>query len=325
MHHPLHRLFGLLAAAAALVAALPAAAQSYPTRPITLIVGWAAGGGTDSIARSYARELGQVLKQNVVVENRPGAGGIIGAQHVAAAQPDGYTLLFGTQATTGTGPVLQRRLPYDPKKDFTMIAFVMTQPNVIMVNKDVKATTLQELIDLAKAKPRSLNYGSAGIGALSHFAMELLMVQTGTKLVHVPYKGGAEALTGVHKGEIEVNINNIEISIPVIRSGAVRALAVTGADRMDVLKGVPTVAETVPGYSLGAWEGLMAPANLPHPIVETLYNATMTALKTPALRQFADSIGGTPGTMTREQFIAFIDADAANWRRAAEAGGIKPQ
>ena len=314
-----------LAAGLALTAfaALPAAAQTYPTKPVKLVVPYPAGGTTDIIARIIAQQLAETFKQPFVVDNRPGAGGAIGTSAVGRSAPDGYTLLMGTANTHGINSAVKADLNYDAVKDFAPVTVVASTPNVIIVNPDFPAKTVGELIALAKADPGKVNYGSTSAGGSPHMSAELLQMMAGIKMTHVPYKGAAPMLTDVIGGHIPVGFDNLPSSVAAIQSGKVRALAVTTAQRWPGTPDIPTVAETVPGYEVAGWFGLLAPAGTPPAIVDALQKAVAAAVAKPEVKKQLLDVGAQPVANTPAAFATQISDDVARWKKVAQATGVK--
>ena len=314
---------GVAVLALTLAAALPALAE-FPDRPIKIIVPYPPGGTSDLLARAVAPRLGERLKQTVVIENRAGAGGIIGSQVVAKSPADGYTLVLGTIATHGILPVLQKPAPYDAVKDFAPITLVASTPNVLVANPSVPMRNLAELLALARAKPGSINFGSTSLGGSPHMSGELLKTMAQVDIVHVPYKGGGPMLIDLMGGQIPVGFDNLPSSMNQIRAGKIRALAVTTAKRWPGAPEIPTMAEAgVPGYEASAWFGLLAPANTPRPIVELLQRHVAAILRQPEvekmlLEQGAESVGNTP-----DEFARLIAAELQKWDKVVAATGVK--
>lgn len=314
---------GLAAIAFSMTLLASAQAQVYPEKPVRIVVPYPAGGTTDIIARVAATQLGQVLKQSFVVENRPGASGAIGSAEVARAAPDGYTLLMGTASTHGINSALYKNLPYDAVKDFAPVTVVASTPNIIAVNPSVAVKTLPELIALAKAEPGKLNYGSTSAGGSPHMSGELLKMMSGIDVVHVPYKGAAPMLTDLIGGQIQIGFDNLPSTINFVRTGKLRAIAVTTAQRWPGEPDIPTVAETVPGYEVSGWFGLLAPNGTPKPILERLQQALAQAVKTPGVSKQITDLGAQPVVNTPEQFAGQIKADVEKWQAVVNASGIK--
>lgn len=319
---------GVLAAgAAALLGAAPrpAAAQDpgFPTRPVTIVVPFAPGGLADVTARLTAEKLRQSLGAPVVVENRPGAGGIAGARAVAAAAPDGHTLLLAN-TNLAINPSLYRSLPYDTETAFAPILLAVTVPNVIVVRTDLPAPDLQALIALAKASPGRLNYASAGSGTFPHLAMALLLQRAGIEVAHIPYNGAAPAMAALLAGQVQVLSSDPPGAMPQIAAGTLRPLAVTSAARLAAMPDVPTAAEAgLPGFEATGWQGFVAPAGTPEPVIRTLNRALGAALALPDVRERLLSQGVTFAMGTPAEFGEFLRRDTARWREAVAASGAR--
>jgi tripartite-type tricarboxylate transporter receptor subunit TctC len=315
----------VLMCAALFAAGTPAGAQQYPSRPIRLIVPQSAGGSTDLIARIVAQKMGDALGQTVVVDNRPGAGSLNGTDMVADATPDGHTLL-AVAASFTINPALHKKLPFDPITDFAPISQLATLPHILIVHPSVPVKSVKDLIALAKAKPGGLNVATSGIATSTHMAAELFMYMTGTKMVNVPYKGGAPSIVAMIAGECQLNFAAISTAIPHVRSGKVRALAVTSAKRSAGAPEHPTIAEAgVPGYSHSSWVGMLAPAKTPRSIITRLNAEAVKAVETREvksvlLKDGLESTGTTPA-----EYAALIKEEVAKWNKVARAAGITAQ
>ncbi|WP_020202856.1 MULTISPECIES: Bug family tripartite tricarboxylate transporter substrate binding protein [Cupriavidus] len=302
------------------------AAEAYPSRPIRLVVPFTPGGTTDILARLVALKLGEALGQTVVVDNRPGAGGNIGAEAVAKAAPDGYTLLMGTLGTQVTNQFIYARMPYDSGKDFAPVTLVANSPNVLLTNATLPVKSVAELIALAKQQPGKLNYASTSTGGSPHLSGELLDSMAGVKMQHVPYKGAAPAMTDLLAGQVNLMYDNLPSALAQIQAGKVRALAVTTPQRAPVLPDVPTVAESgLPGYVVNSWFGLLAPAGTPAALVARIQQAVARILATPEVRQRVEQLGAVPGGDTPAAFAAVIRADTEKWSRVIKNAGIQAQ
>ena len=298
---------------------------AYPTKPIRLIVPLTAGGPTDLLARIIAVPLSDALGQQVIVDNRPGAGGNIGADISAKSPPDGYTLFMGTSGPLSINSTLYPKLPFDPIRDFAPVILTASAPFVVIVNPSVAAHNMKELIALAKAKPGQLNYGSVP-GSASHLSTELFKMMAGVNIVHIPYKGAAPATTDVMAGQIQMSFASTPGSVPVVKSGKVRALGVTSAKRIAKLPDVPTVAESaLPGYEASVWYGVVAPAHTPREIVQRLNTEIAKIVATPAHRERMLAGDFEPTTSTPEQFGAFIKSETAKWGKVVKASGAKAE
>jgi len=301
-----------------------ATAQSMAGRQIRLIVPFPAGGPTDIVARPFAQMLGDALKSVVVIDNRGGAGGSLGADVVAKAAPDGRTLLMATVGTHAINPALYKKLPYDAERDFTPIALVGDSPNILVINPYVPAKSIKELIALAKARPGQLNYGSSGAGTSVHLSAELFSSMAGVKMVHVPFKGATEALTALLAGQLDLMFASLSSAIPLVKAGRLRAFAVTGAQRSPSIPDLPTMSEAaLPGYAAAAWYGLLGPAGMPPNTVTTLSAAALAALQTQEVkdRLFASGVEVHPGAP--EQFAQLIDSEIKKWAKVVKDSGAK--
>lgn len=300
-------------------------AQTFPSKQVTILVPYAAGGAVDVLARTFAQSLSKTWGLQPVVDNRPGAGGIIASQALAKSPPDGYTLIL-----VASGHPLNQffypKLPYDTFKDFTAISEVAYSPLAIVVSKDNPAKNLQELLAQAKAKPNSLSYGMSGNGTSAHLAGELLNHMAGTKIVSIPYKGGAPALTAVIAGDIPMSINPLPEIVGQLEGGAVRAMAVTTATRSAALPNVPTVAESgVAGYDTAVWWGFLGPAGMPADVVAKIHADLVTALKDPVVLAALKKIDATPVGSSPAEFDKFMHAEADKWGPVLKAANIKVQ
>lgn len=313
-----------IAAASALAFSSAAIADAYPTKPIRLIIPFAVGGSTDNLGRVLAARLSEKLGQQVVADNRPGAGGNIGTDLVAKAPADGYTLLFATEGTLGINPSLYKKLPFDPEKDFTPIAQFASVPNILVVNPKVQAKTVQELAAYAKSKPASLNMGSAGNGTTNHLSGELFQSMTGASFTHVPYKGSGPAMADLLADQIQLMFDNLPGSLPHVKAGSLRALAVTSAKRSPLLPDVPTMAEAgVPGYDVEVWFGVAAPKGLPAQTLATLSKAITEISQEPATIEKILNIGATPLTSTPAEFGSRIQEARIKWAPIVAHSGAK--
>lgn len=318
----------LLAVAAALSLGLGCAgalAQTYPAKPVKLIVPYPAGGSADLIGRTVARKMGDGMGQQLIVENRPGAGGTIGIDAASKAAPDGYTIALGTVSTLGMAPIVYATLGYDPVKSFAPIGMAVSSPFIVVTNLSVPAGSLKELIDVAKAKPGTLNFASIGNGSLVHFAGEHFKALAGVNLVHVPYKGAAPALVDLLGGQVQLMFDQLaSFRLQNIQSGKLRALAVAGPVRIPQLPSVPTAAEAgLPGFEVSAWFGLVTPSGTPAEIIRRLNADLQVALATKELRDVAVAQGLDPSGGSPEQFAAAISEEIAKWTRVVKSSGFK--
>lgn len=301
------------------------AADNWPGKPITLVVPFASGGTTDILARIVGQKLGEALQQPVVIDNRPGAGGTIGAANVARAQPDGYTFLLATVAHT-MAPAIYKSLPYEFTRDLDPVGLVALTPNVLVVNPAIPARSVPELIAYIKAHPGKVNYGSAGIGSTEHMSGELFRALTGTDIAHVPYKGGAPMMTDLIAGQIQMAIETSPSASQHVRSGKVKALAVTTAKRSSAYPGVPTLAESgVKGYEVTTWFALMAPRGTPAAIAQRVSAELGKLLKAPDVLKRFEEQGVTAGDMAPAQLAAFIRAETDKWVKVARESGAKAE
>jgi tripartite-type tricarboxylate transporter receptor subunit TctC len=315
----------VVAASIALSAiAVQAHAQPYPSQPIKMIVPFTAGGTTDILARTIGQKLSEAWRQPVIVENRPGAGGNIGADVVAKAKPDGYTILMGTIGTQSINSSLYAKMPYDAAKDFAPVTLVAMVPNVLVVNPAVNAKTVRELVALAKAKPGELNFASSSTGGSPHLSGEMFKQMTGADIVHVPYKGSAPAITDLLGGQVSLMFDNLPSALPQVKAGKLRALAVTSARRSQAAPDIPTLAESgVPGYEVDSWFGILAPAGTPKEIVNQLNAEIVRILKIPQVRERLLEQGAEPVGDTPEHFADHIRNETVKWARVVKASGAK--
>ena len=299
-------------------------AADYPSRPITLVVGFPPGGASDILARIVANKLSSLLGQPFVIDNRPGAGGNVAGEVVAHAAPDGYTLLLGNNAILATNASLYKKIGFEAEKDFAPITLIGTQANVLVVNLDLPAHSLDELIALAKAKPGKLNFASSGYGLAAHLAGELFKTEAHIDIVHVPYKGSAPALQDVIAGQDQMMFATTSGAMGVIKGGQVRPLAVTTLKRTASLPDIATIDELgIKGFDATTWHGLVAPADTPRPIIETLHRATVEALNDPGVRHSLDELGVDIVGDTPEQFGAYIKSEIPKWAAVIKASGAK--
>jgi tripartite-type tricarboxylate transporter receptor subunit TctC len=309
----------------ATLAADPAfAADPYPTRPIRMVVGFAPGGGTDLTARPVAQKLSELIGQQVIVENRPGAGGNIATEQVARAAPDGYTLLMGTIASLAISPGLYGNLRFDPETDFAPVIQVVDATNVLALHPSVPANSVKELIALARN--RSLSAGSSGVAATGHLSIELFNLMAGVKLVHVPYKGGAPAMGDLVGGQVQLIFATAASAIPHIKSGRIKGIAVTTAKRSSLLPELPTISEAgLAGFDANNWYGLVAPAKTPRAIIDQLNAEVTKILNMPDVRTTLFNQGLDPAPGTPEQFGAYIKSERAKWAKVIKESGAKAE
>jgi tripartite-type tricarboxylate transporter receptor subunit TctC len=303
-----------------------AAAQTYPSKPIRFIVPFPPGGGNDTMARAFGQKMSEGFAQPIVIDNRPGAGGNIGAETAARALPDGYTVFLGGVGSHGINPNLQLKLPYDPLKDFAPISLIASAPLVIVVPPSLPIKSVSDLVQLAKARPGELNYASSGTGTIAHLSAELLNSMAKIKLEHVPYKGTGPALTDLLAGRVQVMFNSAVSILPQVRSGKLRALAMTAAKRSAAMPDLPTVAESgVPGYEAASWYGVLAPAGTPRPIMEKLNSEIVRIARTPEVRERLAADGADPVGSSPEEFAAYIKLELARWARVIDQARIPRQ
>ena len=315
----------ILCLAAAMIVANSAMAQGWPSRPVRVVAAYPAGGSIDIVARLVSQRLSDALGQPFIVENKAGAAGNIGTDFVAKAAPDGYTLLMGSAAAISSAPNVYAKLPYDPQKDLLPIVLVANQPNVLIVRPGLAASNMKEFIALARANPGKLNYGSSGVGASQHMTAELFAMMTGVQITHIPYKGGAPAMTDLMSGQIDFMFDPVPTAIQVVRSGKVRALAVTSLRRSEVMPDLPSMVEAgLDGFELRGWIGLLAPANTPRELVLRL-NAEILKMLAADLRGKLFELGLDVAGGSPEQFAAFIREDIAKYGRIVKASGMPQQ
>ena len=314
--------FARIAACIALLFPALAAAQPWPSKPVKIIVPFPAGGATDVVARLLAQKLGDAWGQAVVVENRSGAGGNIGADVVAKSPPDGYTLLMTSGSIVTANPYMYKTLPFDPARDFVPITNVATGPQVIVVGSGVEAKDLKEFLAYVKAHPKQVNFGSAGVGTQTHLAAENFMHAAGIDMTHVPYKGEALVINDLMGGQIQAATPNLGAAISQIQGGRLRALAVTSRERSKQLPDVPAVAEIVPGFENAGWFGLMAPTGTPREVIERVQRDSARALASEELRAKLAQQGMEPVGNTPAEFAAAIRAESANWAKVIKDRGL---
>jgi tripartite-type tricarboxylate transporter receptor subunit TctC len=305
------------ALAALMLAALPAlaAAQVYPSKPIRLVVPFPPAGATDILSRELARMLSERLKQQVIVDNKPGAGGTLGSDLVAKSAPDGYTIQMATSSTHSIGPSLNPKIPYNAQTDFTPVAHVANATNVLVVSPTVKANTVAELIAEIKAKPGQFNFGSSGNGTIVHLTGELFKSMTGTYIVHIPYRGTALVIPDMVSGQIQLLFDNVASALPHIRDGRVKALGVTSLTRSPLLPNLPTVADTVPGFESSTWFGVFGPRNMPAEATQRLNTEINAVLKTPEFQERLRTLGYDAAGGSPADFAKVVAGDTAKWAR----------
>jgi len=314
----------LLVLIAAALAAGAVTAQSYPSKPVRLIVGFPAGGPADIFGRTFAQALSAGLGQTVIVENKSGVGGVLGIDTVAKAGPDGYTLGFNNQGSVAMAPYALTKMPFNPNKDLALITTVVKVPEVVVVNPSLPVNSLAELIAYAKANPGKINFGSAGAGGITHLACELLKAEARIDVLHVPYKGAAPAVSDLLGGQVQMGIFDVPVVLPHIKSGKFKALAVTSAKRAPPLPEVPTTAEVgYPKVISDNWYGLVAPAGTPSAVLKRVHEASIAALHSPALIEQFAKVSGIPAPSTPEEYTAFLGEEQARWSGIIKAIGFK--
>jgi tripartite-type tricarboxylate transporter receptor subunit TctC len=317
-HRTIRYALPLLLSAALAGAVQQAAAQSWPAKPVRFIVPFTPGGGNDTIARLIGQKLSGTLGQQVIIDNRAGAGGTIGAEAAARSAPDGYTMFLAGVATHGINPNLRKKLPYDPVKDFEPVSLIAQAPLLVVVHPSLPARNTRDLIALAKAKPGQITYASNGAGGSSHMAVELFNMMTGTRMLHVPYKGLSPALTDLISGQVQVMFSSAVAMLPQVKSGRLRVIAMTGGKRSPALPDVPTVAESgIPGY-----DGVVMPAGTPKPVVGRLAKEIAAIARSPEINERLVEDAAIPVGSTPEEFGAFIRKELARWAKVVQQGHI---
>jgi tripartite-type tricarboxylate transporter receptor subunit TctC len=312
----------LLGGAAIALIAAPARADGFPDRTIRIVVPWAPGGVTDIVARLIADRLSPQIGQPVIVENKPGASGIIGTDYVAKSAADGYTLVLVTASTHAMGPSVLTTVPYDPVKDFAPIIQVTTAPAIMVVPNELPANTVAEFVALAKQKPGQLNFASYGIGGAAHLAAELFMQSTGTKMVHITYKGSAPAIVDLMADRVQVFFDSIPSALPHVRAGHLKALAVTGSTPTAAAPDLPTVGASVPGYEFTVWQGLAAPAGTPPAVILKLYSEVARIMAQPDVKKTLVDLGADPLSVPPDGFAALMASENQKWRQVAKDAKI---
>jgi len=307
--------YKVLAALALAVLPAIATAQSYPTKPIRLVVPFPPAGATDILSRELARMLSDRLKQQVIVDNKPGAGGTLGSDLVARSAPDGYTIQMATSSTHSIGPSLNPKIPYNAQTDFTPVAHVANATNVLVVSPSVKANTVAELIAEIKAKPGQFNFGSSGNGTIVHLTGELFKSMTGTYIVHIPYRGTALVIPDMVSGQIQLLFDNVASALPHIRDGRVKALGVTSLTRSPLLPNLPTVSDTVPGFESNTWFGVFGPKNMPAEATQRLNTEIGAVLRTPEFQERLRTLGYDAAGGSPADFAKVVAGDTAKWAR----------
>ena len=307
-------------------AANTAWAQSWPSRPLRLVIPFAAGGGADIAGRVIGQELGEALKQSVIIENRTGAGGTIAPNNVAKSPPDGYSLVLGHLGGIAIAPHLYKDLPFDPVNDLSPVTLVVNGLSVLVVNPELPVRTAGELVAYAKKNPNQLSFASAGSGTDTHLAGELFKSMTGISMVHIPYKGGAPALVDLISGRVQLSFASVATTISAIQTGKLRAVAMTGKNRFEGLPGVPTIAESgVPGYEINNWYGIFVPANTPQDIIQRLNAETIKILKKPDVHAKLIAAGLEPIWSTPKEFADYVRAETDKWRKIVVDSGARAE
>ncbi len=329
MNNLRHGISTAVAVACAALLAGPGHAQpysSYPARPIRFVVPFAPGGNADTITRTVGQKAAESIGQQIVIDNRSGANGNIGMEIVARAAPDGYTIVLGYIANVAIAPSLVSKLPYDPIKDYAPITLLATAPNIIVVHTSVSARTMKELIALSKAKPKSINFSSAGVASVGHLTGELFNTALGADFQHVPYKGSAQGVIDLVAGQIQMLIGGMSSVMPHIKGGRLRAIAVTSAQRSSAAPETPTVAESLmPGFEATAWYGALAPAGTPRPIIARLHSEFAKALAVAEAKQRLENLGYQIVAGTPDEFAAYIKTETVKWAKVVKASGAKAE
>jgi tripartite-type tricarboxylate transporter receptor subunit TctC len=312
----------LLAASVATLTVERALAQSYPTKPIRLLVGFPPGGSTDIVARVVGQKLGETLGTQIIIDNRPGASATIAMQACARAAPDGYTLVVGHLGTLAVNPAIFPKLSYDPIRDFAPVSLIAVVPAMLAVHPSLPAKSVKELIALAKARPGQLNYGSSGAGGTPHLAVEYFKLMAGVDIVHVPYKGAGPMTADLVGGQISLTITGIPALMPHVKSARLRALAVSTSKRLPIFPELPTIAETLPGYEATTWYGVLAPAGTPKDLIARLHDAIARSVKQPDVADRLAGEGAEPVSNTPEAFAAYIKSELARWEKIVKRAGI---
>ncbi len=300
-----------------------ASAQKFPTKSVRIVVGFGPGGGTDLAARAIGQKLTEAFGSSFIVDNRPGAAGNLAGDIVANANPDGYTMLMAN--STIAIPSLSAKLPFDVRKDFLPLSLIALGPSVLVVHPSLPAKDVKGLVALAKSKPKALSFGSGGVGNVTHLAMEMLMSAAGIEMVHIPYKGGAPSVVGLISGEVQALFTSIPTALPQVNAGKMRALGVSISKRSSALPNVPTIAESLPGYYAASWYGLMLPAGVPKPVVDTLAKEIIAAMEVPAIRDGMLKQGFEPVGNTPAEFAKLIREEIPRWDKVVKTAGIKPE
>lgn len=320
----MQRLWVMVSAGLALVTA-GLHAQPYPAKPIRMMVPFPAGGGSDTIGRAIGQKLAERLGQPIVVENRPGAGGSIGADVVAKSAPDGYTILLGSTSELVQYPNVNPKIPYDPVRDFAPITLVGTVPLVLIVHPSLPVRSVKELVALTKARPGEINFGSAGNGSTTHLAVELFILMTGARMTHVPYKGSPQAVADLVAGNVQLGIPTMPAALSFIKAGRAKALGVTSGKRAAVLPDVPTLQEAgVRGYETDLWTGILAPAGTPPAVLTKLHTEIVHVAGLPEVKEALGRQGAAPESSTPQEFSAYIKSEFSKWARVVKEANVRP-
>ena len=316
----------LFSLGACALAAPPVWPQNFPSHPIRFVIPFAPGGPADVSARTLAVKLTETLGQNIVIDNRPGGGGIVAAEIVARARPDGHTILLCSTSVMVINPIVTPDVPYEALRDFAPVSLVSSSPYLLLTHATFPATSVKELVAIAKAKPGTLNFGSAGIGSTSHLVAEIFRSMAGIAMTHVPYKGSALAATDLMAGQLQVLFESVSSALPNVNSGRLRALGISTLKRFALTPQVPPIAESgVPGYQAATWQGVCAPAGTPKPVLAVLNRTVVDAARAPATVQRYAALGAEAVGSTPEEFTAFVKAEIPRWTKAIRDSGARPQ
>lgn len=305
--------------------AASAGAQEYPAKPVRMLVGYPPGGPTDLVVRLAAQQLSEAFSQQFIVDNRPGAGGTLAMGMLAQASPDGYTLGLGSNGELAISPNLRRNLSYDPLKSVMPISRIGSSQLVLLVNPQVAANSVKELVALARSKPGSVNFASSGSGSTAHLSSELLKHMADAQIVHIPYKGAAPAMTDLMGGQVQMLITGFSGAVPHIKSGRLRALGTTGSKRLVAMPDLPTIGESVPGYEVSSWYGILAPAGTPQSVIATLHRELVAMVKKPAVRERLVALGIEPEGTTPQEFARQIAEEITKWGKVVKLAGVKAE
>lgn len=324
MNRSLYRAYAVLGTAlVSLTVSGAAFAQQFPAKSVRIVVGFGPGGGTDLAARAIGQKLTEAFGSSFIVDNRPGASGNLAGDIVARANPDGYTMLMAN--STIAIPSLSVKLPFDVRKDFLPLSLIALGPSVLVVHPGLPATDVKGFVALAKSRPKSMPFGSGGVGNVTHLAMELFMSTAGIEMLHIPYKGGAPSVVAVVSGEVQSVFTSIPAALPQVNAGRMRALGVSISKRSSALPNVPTIADSLPGYYAASWYGLMLPAGVPKPVVDTLSKEIVKTMEVPAIRDGMLKQGFEPVGNTPAEFTKFIREEIPRWDKVVKTAGIKPE